>query len=283
MNRKVPDLSKLVLNVDLWNLHGIREDNCVKHNNTSPSISSSITSVYPAAIGPQPPSFQPLPSYDLNRLPTYGQTRSGPQPNPLSPIMISSPSSVATYISTPASVNGNGYVHGGPSSPANYNYSGGHQGLQPARGSQDMGSSRGEGIQVAKNLIGSSSSSAFRLKDMDNKVGLWFILQDLSVRTEGWFRLKMNFFSLGEFNLTTDSASAGNLHGGLLEQAPCLASVFSKPFKVWSAKKFPGVIETTELSRSFAKQGIKIPIRKGENRKRKAGANDSAEEDDEQD
>jgi hypothetical protein len=31
---------------------------------------------------------------------------------------------------------------------------------------------------------------------------------------------------------------------------------------VYSAKKFPGVIESTPLSKCFAGQGIKIPIRK---------------------
>jgi len=31
---------------------------------------------------------------------------------------------------------------------------------------------------------------------------------------------------------------------------------------VWSAKKFPGVKESTPLSKCFAAQGVKIPIRK---------------------
>lgn len=44
--------------------------------------------------------------------------------------------------------------------------------------------------------------------------------------------------------------------------APVLASVYSEPFQVFSAKKFPGVIESTSLSKCFASQGIKIPIRK---------------------
>ena len=44
--------------------------------------------------------------------------------------------------------------------------------------------------------------------------------------------------------------------------APVLASAFSEPFQVFSAKKFPGVIESTQLSKCFALQGIKIPIRK---------------------
>lgn len=43
---------------------------------------------------------------------------------------------------------------------------------------------------------------------------------------------------------------------------PVLASIFSDEFTVFSAKKFPGVIESTPISKCFATQGIKIPIRK---------------------
>lgn len=45
-------------------------------------------------------------------------------------------------------------------------------------------------------------------------------------------------------------------------KSPILASVFSDIFQVYSAKKFPGVCDSTELSKMFATQGIKIPIRK---------------------
>lgn len=45
-------------------------------------------------------------------------------------------------------------------------------------------------------------------------------------------------------------------------KCPVLASSFSEAFTVYSAKKFPGVIESTPLSKCFAQQGIKIPIRK---------------------
>ena len=41
-----------------------------------------------------------------------------------------------------------------------------------------------------------------------------------------------------------------------------LASCYSEIFTVYSAKKFPGVVESTPLSKCFATQGIKIPIRK---------------------
>ena len=39
-----------------------------------------------------------------------------------------------------------------------------------------------------RNLIGSLCVSAFKLTDPDGAMGIWFILQDLSVRTEGSFR-----------------------------------------------------------------------------------------------
>lgn len=45
-------------------------------------------------------------------------------------------------------------------------------------------------------------------------------------------------------------------------RAPVLAACFSDVFTVYSAKKFPGVVESTALSKCFATQGIKIPIRK---------------------
>lgn len=70
-----------------------------------------------------------------------------------------------------------------------------------------------------------------------------------------------------------------------MSAAPVLASVFTKPFQVFSAKKFPGVIESTELSRTFAQQGIKIPIRKdgdgtgGKRRKNTEEEDDEVEED----
>lgn len=42
-----------------------------------------------------------------------------------------------------------------------------------------------------RNLIGSLCVSAFKLTDPENNMGVWFILQDLSVRTEGSFRYEI--------------------------------------------------------------------------------------------
>jgi len=122
-----------------------------------------------------------------------------------------------------------------------------------------------------RNLIGSLCVSAFKLTDPENNMGVWFILQDLSVRTEGSFRLKMNFVNVGS------PTSPQSLNSG---SAPVLASTFSDVFQVFSAKKFPGVIESTSLSKCFATQGIKIPIRKDGGGPGGAGSKRDRDEDD---
>jgi hypothetical protein len=70
--------------------------------------------------------------------------------------------------------------------------------------------------------------------------------------------LKMSFVNVGTQSTESSNGAPVINHGS----APVLASVFSEPFQVFSAKKFPGVIESTQLSKCFALQGIKIPIRK---------------------
>lgn len=53
-----------------------------------------------------------------------------------------------------------------------------------------MSGPSGGGIQgmFTRNLIGNCAGSAFRLQDTKDKIGIWFVMQDLSVRTEGSFR-----------------------------------------------------------------------------------------------
>lgn len=65
-------------------------------------------------------------------------------------------------------------------------------------------------------------------------------------------RLRMSFIDIS--NRGAPGVNRGS--------APVLAWTFSDKFQVYSAKKFPGVIESTPLSKCFAQQGIKIPIRK---------------------
>ncbi|KAF9044764.1 hypothetical protein BDZ89DRAFT_1155565 [Hymenopellis radicata] len=90
---------------------------------------------------------------------------------------------------------------------------------------------------------GSVVSSLYHLKDNDEDVG-FFVFPDVSVRTEGSYRLKLSLFEV-----------TGNM-------VKHCKSVFSTPFYVYTAKKFPGMEQSTQLSVSLADQGIKIRIRK---------------------
>ncbi|KAL1963523.1 hypothetical protein VTN77DRAFT_8104 [Rasamsonia byssochlamydoides] len=229
------DTSFYVLTVDLWNAEGTSEVNLVRHSATSPSISTATSSSYP----PPPQNISPTyPQYAQN---PYGQQQIGYPP-------------MGAYYGGNQQLQYQNPYGGNPQPyyPQYYPPSGALQPVSPAQQSMSA-----PGGMFTRNLIGSLSASAFRLTDPDNKIGVWFILQDLSVRTEGTFRLKMNFVNVGTQSDSNNGTPVLN-HGS----APVLASVFSEPFQVFSAKKFPGVIESTPLSKCFALQGIKIPIRK---------------------
>ena len=53
-----------------------------------------------------------------------------------------------------------------------------------------------------RNLIGNVVVNATKLKDHNKEEGLWFVFQDLSVRTEGNFRLKFSFVDIGDENVS---------------------------------------------------------------------------------
>ncbi|KAG9308102.1 velvet factor-domain-containing protein [Chiua virens] len=93
---------------------------------------------------------------------------------------------------------------------------------------------------------GSVVSSLYHLKDTENRnedAG-FFVFPDLSVRTEGSYRLKLSLFEV-----------VGNT-------VRHCKYIYSAAFYVYTAKKFPGMEESTPLSCSLADQGIKIRIRK---------------------
>ncbi|ODQ55254.1 hypothetical protein SAICODRAFT_69275 [Saitoella complicata NRRL Y-17804] len=77
---------------------------------------------------------------------------------------------------------------------------------------------------VTRNLLGSVVVSGFKLTDLEGELGIWFIFNDLSVRTEGKYRLKFSFANL---NMGQNST-------------PVTAVTFSNDFTCWSARRFPG-------------------------------------------
>ncbi|ORX84861.1 hypothetical protein K493DRAFT_269438 [Basidiobolus meristosporus CBS 931.73] len=107
-------------------------------------------------------------------------------------------------------------------------------------------------------LMGSLVSSPNILKNPDGEQGCYFCFPDLSIRTEGRYCLKFSLMKLGGDDCLSEAKS------------DIISQTFSEPFTVYSAKKFPGMTESTELSKAFARQGLKIPIR-NDVRPRKAG------------
>jgi hypothetical protein len=95
-----------------------------------------------------------------------------------------------------------------------------------------------------RSTTGSIVSSLYRLKDLNNQDGAFFVFPDLSVRMEGHYRLKFSLFEIVNAEIYYCS------------------SMVSDIFQVFPAKKFPGMTESTHLSKLFADQGLRIRIRK---------------------
>lgn len=95
-------------------------------------------------------------------------------------------------------------------------------------------------------LTGSLCSSPYVLKDTNNAQGLFFIFQDVSVRREGTYRLEFNLFELKP----------------LTRECIALARITSDKFVVFPHRYFPGMAESTFLTRSFSDQGVRIRLRK---------------------
>ncbi|KAJ7068583.1 velvet factor-domain-containing protein [Mycena amicta] len=123
-----------------------------------------------------------------------------------------------------------------------------------------------------RTLVGPLSSNGYRLLDEHRKPGIFFLFQDLSVRTEGTFRLRLRLMNVGA--PPAPEPGATEVHTSV---SPVLAQIFSEPFTVFSAKRFPGVpgtlllgsfcfqmlnlrLETTALSIAFGNQGLKLPL-----------------------
>ncbi|TGJ86956.1 hypothetical protein E0Z10_g1792 [Xylaria hypoxylon] len=272
-----------VLHVDLWSEDGAKEVNLVKHSQQSPSISSTHPSSFREVVeGGQAGVYGFQAIVPSNR--DFTQPPNAPYPHQMAPYQ-PDPYSQGQYSYT-QQVPPYGYPQGG------YRDMAGvaplpSQAMYGPRYSHDMsagamaqgrlmGQQQPNSGMYTRNLIGSLAASASRLQDPSDKIGIWFILQDLSVRTEGWFRLRFSFINLRRLG----AASNGGSDAELLNRgrAPVLAYAFSEKFQVYSAKKFPGVCESTQLSKTFALQGVKIPIRKDQEGKAGKGGRGSDDE-----
>lgn len=211
-----------VLNVDLWNAEGSKEVTLVRHSATSPSISSTTPVSYgtvdsavaysnimphggvkyegaPAGYnsypnqpqvapyaGSQPPQSYAQAPYQGYPPPSNGQhypPQNGYSQPPVQPVYYTSGAGIHGQGPPPQGLEYNQQMapHAQYSAPRPFTPA------DPGVQRLPAGTSTPQGM-FTRNLIGSLAASAFRLTDPDDKIGIWFVLQDLSVRTEGTFR-----------------------------------------------------------------------------------------------
>lgn len=112
----------------------------------------------------------------------------------------------------------------------------------------------------------------------------YFIFPDLSVRHEGWYRLKFSLFEQIKHSSDADvdrpfTGPEGSSKQVLNHESMAnRMEVQSTPFQVFSAKKFPGLSQSTDLSKVVADQGCRVRIRR-EIRQRKRTGEDKPESD----
>jgi hypothetical protein len=129
-----------------------------------------------------------------------------------------------------------------------------------------------EEYQHQRRLMGSLVSTPFVGQDENGKEGCFFCFSDLSCRTPGSFRLKFTLMMI-------DPSRAG-----FVRHFPILAEIKSEPFKVFSAKEFPGMVASSSLAKRLKEQGCIISIKKGNDRGRgPRNPDDLSENDDDED
>ncbi|RMZ80279.1 hypothetical protein DV738_g2841, partial [Chaetothyriales sp. CBS 135597] len=136
-------------------------------------------------------------------------------------------------------------------------------------------------------LTGVAVASAAYLERPNGPSG-YFIFPDLSVRHEGWYRLKFSLFEAVKHPQDADcdrpfSQSPDSIPGreSKIVQHQSMANrmeVSSTPFQVFSAKKFPGLEMSTDVSVALAQQGCRVRIRR-DIRQRKRAVGDKSKRD----
>lgn len=162
------DPSFFLLQCDLWAESADREANVVRASSNSPavSISSATTTSYP------PPLETPARHMGHEQHGVFMNADGQPVYSTVPGYMNINgrPTMVSNYPMQGYAPNGQMYY---PQQPGHVSY------IPPQQNN----------AMYTRNLIGSLTVNASKLTDDQGKPGYWFVLQDLSVRTEGFFRL----------------------------------------------------------------------------------------------
>ncbi|CAK7265153.1 hypothetical protein SEPCBS119000_001367 [Sporothrix epigloea] len=104
----------------------------------------------------------------------------------------------------------------------------------------------------------------------------YFLFPDLSVRHEGRYRLTFNLYEQTKDFADLDKDTYENSATHTAESFDWRMEVKSNDFMVYSAKRFPGLTESTALSRTVAEQGCRVRIRRDVRMRRREGKSSTA-------
>ncbi|KAF4123706.1 Velvet factor [Geosmithia morbida] len=96
----------------------------------------------------------------------------------------------------------------------------------------------------------------------------YFIFPDLSVRHEGQYHLSFSLFEATKEDKDLDLEPVEN---NMATGVDWRMDIQTSPFDVYSAKKFPGLMESTQLSKDVAEQGCRVRIRRDVRMRKREG------------
>ncbi|KAM0214474.1 hypothetical protein ACHAQI_003528 [Fusarium lateritium] len=128
-----------------------------------------------------------------------------------------------------------------------------------------------EEYRQQRRLMGLLVSSPFVGKDEHGEEGCFFCFPDLSCRTPGSFRLKFSLVRIDP------------LRAREIKNFPVLVTTQSDTFTVYTAKDFPGMQASTQLTKRLKEQGCIISIKKGNDRSKNARGHDDSSDGDQDD
>lgn len=95
-------------------------------------------------------------------------------------------------------------------------------------------------------LTGNTCTSGHVVKDDRGVHNMMFCLNDISVKKEGTYRLQFSLFKL--------NTSTGDVE--------TLTTICSQPFTTYSGRHFPGMSESTSMTRLLVDAGVRLRLRK---------------------
>ncbi|KAK6543904.1 hypothetical protein TWF694_000624 [Orbilia ellipsospora] len=122
--------------------------------------------------------------------------------------------------------------------------------------------------RLTRRLMGTLVSSPFIGQDENNEDGTFFCFPDLSCRQHGKFRLKFVLMCLDPMGGEQSSFT------------PVTTEIMSDVFTVYTAKEFPGMRPSTDLTKALKRQGCAISVKKG-NEKATQGQSSPVEDEEE--